>query len=72
MPAKSKEILALVVHLGYQLKQGSKHIKAINPSTGNFTTIPRHTVVSNGVVDNICKFLIQEGADKKTIKKFIN
>lgn len=71
MPAKSKDILALFIHLGFEIKQGKKHAKATNPASGNSITLPRHVEVTNGVVDNICKFLLDEGVEKATIKHFI-
>ncbi len=68
--AKSKAILSLLKKFGCTVTEGGRHYKAVAPS-GNSVPVPRHKELSNGVVEDICNFLIEEGCDKTLINKYI-
>lgn len=69
--ARSRQILALLRKLGLRVVSGrGGHDKAIAES-GHVVPIPRHRDLSNGVVEDICNFLIEEGYDKSVIDSYI-
>ena len=68
--AKNRQILALLRRCGFKIIPGSRHAKAIAPS-GNSVPVPHHKELSNGVVDSICTFLLEEGIDKSIIDKYL-
>jgi hypothetical protein len=68
--AKSRQILALLKKFGCKITEGGRHYKATAPS-GNSVPVPRHKELSNGVVEDICNFLIEEGCDKSLIDRHI-
>jgi hypothetical protein len=68
---KYKKVLALTKKAGFSLTKGSKHHKITSP-TGAAAPLPKkHTYLSNGVVEDICNFLIEQGVDESLIDKYI-
>lgn len=68
---KYRKMLSLLKKCdGLVIKPGSRHTKITGPS-GAITTLPRHTDISNGVVEEICEFLISEHYSKELIDKYI-
>jgi hypothetical protein len=68
--AKSKKLIALLKKFGCTVSEGGRHYKATAPS-GNSVPIPRHKELSNGVVEDICRFLLEEGCNKELIDRYI-
>jgi hypothetical protein len=68
--AKTKQILGLLRRFGCAITEGGRHYKAVAPS-GNFVPVPRHKDLSNGVVEDICNFLIEEGCSEELIRKYV-
>jgi hypothetical protein len=68
--AKSRQVTALLKKCGLKIIPGSRHDKAVAPS-GRSVPVPRHKSLSNGEVEDICNFLIEEGYAKSIIDEYI-
>lgn len=55
---KRGEVLRHLLANGCRLaREGSSHSIWVNPATGAFQPIPRHTEIHNGLVRKICRLL---------------
>ncbi len=71
-PSSYRKIQKFLKKKGFTIRQGGKHLIATHPDNEAIEiSVPRHTKLSNGLTEEVCKQLVKLGYSEKEISKAI-
>lgn len=71
-PSSYRKMRRFLKKKGFILRQGGNHLIATSPKDEEIEiSVPRHTTISNGLTEEICKKLVELGYTEQEIKKSV-